>query len=123
MTSQVNSALKPCTYIDFNQVYTSYGFKQIIQRHCEYVRERPYGALNGRILPMALIAAGGVVGFAAGTQVAKTFEIEKKEKIALQGSCTILGGVAGASIYISIAETNLFFKTWKLLKLTVVLNR
>lgn len=118
MESQVSLTLQPPTYIDLNQLYTSYGFKHIIRRHCEYVRENPYGNLIGRALPLTLITAGGIAGFAAGTHAANILKVEKEKKIVLQGGGTILGGIAGGFVYLGVTESELFFKTWKFLKIT-----
>ncbi len=109
------------TYKNLTEFYTSDAFKPILERHYEYLRERPYGGLHGRLLPISLVVAGGFVGFAATTKAADAFKIEKGKPI-LQSGGVILGCSAGVYIYINLNERDAFFKTWKFLKLSTITN-
>jgi hypothetical protein len=78
MTANAVSLIqRPESYIDLNEFYTSKGFKCIIKRQCQYLRENPYGGLSDRMVPIMLITAGGFIGYQAATRAAEQFNIEK----------------------------------------------
>ena len=70
-TNTIAPLLRSNSYIDLNEFYTSNGFKSIVKRQCQYLRENPYGGLSDRIAPIILITAGGFVGFHAATKAAE----------------------------------------------------
>ncbi len=108
-------------HIDLKQLYTSDGLKFIVARQIEFFRERPYGTLNGRLIPLMLITAGGIIGFQAATKAAEMLKI-KRGVIVLQGGGTVMGCAAGAYAYASLNEKNIFFQTWKFLKISSQTN-
>lgn len=109
------------TYKQLTELYTSDALKPILKRHYEYLRERPYGGLHGRLLPISLVVAGGFLGFTAATKAGDTLKIEKGKPI-LQGGGVVLGCSAGAYVYINVKERDIFFKTWKFVKLSAITN-
>lgn len=122
MTITINTTQKTVTeYMDAAQLYTSNGMKPIIQRHCEFLRERPYGTLHGRLVPIILIATGGYIGFHTASKVAEKFNL-KKEKPFLQGGGVVIGCSVGAYVYTFANEKSMFFKTWKFLKINSLTN-
>lgn len=108
-------------HIDLRQLYTSDGLKFIVARQIEFFRERPYGTLNGRLIPLMLITAGGIIGFHAATKAAEMLKIKRGVTV-LQGGGTVMGCAAGAYAYASLNEKNIFFQTWKFLKISSQTN-
>ena len=95
-------------YINLNQLYSSDSIKHIIKRQCEFLRKRPYGTLYGRLLPISLMLTGGFVGYCAAIKTAEMFKIKKGSAV-LQGTGVVVGCGAGAYIYTTIIERDLFF--------------
>lgn len=112
---------QPSNYIDLNQLYTSGNIKHIIMRQCEFLRARPYGTLHGRLLPVSLMLTGGFVGYCAATKAAEMIKTEKGKPV-LQSTGMVIGCGAGVYIYTTLIEKDLFFKTWKFLRLSSITN-
>lgn len=109
------------TYTELYQPYSSDIWKDIIKLHCAYLRERPYGTLNGRLIPIVYIAGGSFLGYLAATKIAERLQIEKGRPL-LQASGAVAGGTFGVYHYITCNEKDIFFKTWKFLKLSSIFN-
>jgi hypothetical protein len=122
MTQKISpNQCDPANYIELTQFYTSHTLKYIVKRHCEYLRERPYGTLSGRLIPIACVATGGILGFCAATYAAEKLKAEKATPI-LQSTGFVAGCAVGAYIYTTVNEMNLFYKTWKFLIIRSITN-
>ena len=107
------------SYVPIHGFYSSATLKNLIQRHCFYMRQSPYSNLKDRILPLVWMAAGGAAGFWVATKVANEMKLTNSRP-AVQGGGTIMGCCVGAYAYACIKEGDLFFKTWKELRLNAI---
>lgn len=121
MSQIVNYQNDPNAYVNLHNLYYSCGIKQVVSRHCEYLREHPYGTFNGAIAPISLVVTGGALGFMTGSMASEKVD-SKPGKVILQSIGVVAGGISGALLYVKIKENNLFFKTWKFLKMEAITN-